>query len=265
VTDDLNPERLAELLRDVPLGRPIRPHSITGSTNSDALDWARQDAPHGALVIAEAQTKGRGRRGRSWDGGRGQSILASLILRTNLRADRLGLVGGAVAVALCRTLEGKDLAPATKWPNDVWIGGKKVAGVLPEAVWSGDRLEALVVGIGVNVNQEEAQLPPDARTPPTSLYLESGRAWDRGWLLRDFLAHLSQALLATQQDPQPLVREWMSREVALNRAVELHGDARTLRGTVTGIHPDGGLSLRQGDGTELKVGWGEVSLLPLTD
>jgi BirA family biotin operon repressor/biotin-[acetyl-CoA-carboxylase] ligase len=173
------------------------------------------------------------------------------------------LIGGAVALALAHTHDGLGADARTKWPNDVWIGGRKIAGILIEAIWSGEQLYGLAVGIGWNVNQNADQLPPNTRTPATSLRNETGREWDRGLLLRDLLTQLARTLDDAANDPQTLLNDWESREVTLGREVEILGESRILRGTVRGIHSDGSLALDDEYGAEFKVGWGEASLLPL--
>src|SRR5437868_5794607 len=124
---DLSPQRLASLLRPGGIGYPFQYLALTDSTQLRARSWEQQGIPHGAVVLAEEQTEGRGRWGRSWDGGSGLSLLASFIFRLPVLHQHVGLLGGAVATALCETIRGETrLLAVTKWPNDVWIGGKKV-------------------------------------------------------------------------------------------------------------------------------------------
>lgn len=147
------------------------------------------DDPEGAVAVADEQTEGRGRLGRSWHAPAGTSVLVSVLLRPRVdpaRLPELSLVaGGAVAEAIA---EVTGLEPAIKFPNDVLIRGRKAAGILAES--SDGRV---VLGIGVNVNQTEDQLPADAQTEPTSLRLELGHPVDRALLLVAILAHLERA------------------------------------------------------------------------
>ena len=142
-----------------------------------------EDAPEGALAVADHQTAGRGRLGRTWEDVPGKSLLFSLLLRPSAPMPiwpELSLVaGGAVARVL-----GGEVRP----PNDVFLNGKKVAGILPEATKG-----RVVLGVGVNVNHTEAELPRDTVKPPTSLLVETGREHDRGLLLEQILAELERA------------------------------------------------------------------------
>jgi BirA family biotin operon repressor/biotin-[acetyl-CoA-carboxylase] ligase len=147
------------------------------------------DDPEGAVAVAEEQSEGRGRLGRSWHAPAGTSVLVSILLRPAVNPARLPelslIAGGAVAEAIA---ERTGLEPAIKFPNDVLLGGRKVAGILAEA---GDG--RVVLGIGVNANQTGEQLPPDTETEPTSLRLELGEPVDRAALLAAILSRIEQA------------------------------------------------------------------------
>lgn len=147
------------------------------------------DDPEGAVAVAEEQSEGRGRLGRSWHAPARTSVLVSILLRPAVDPPRLPelslIAGGAVAEAIADTT---GLDPAIKFPNDVLLGGRKVAGILAEA---GDG--RVVLGIGVNANQTVEQLPPDTETEPTSLRLELGEPVDRAALLAAILSRVEQA------------------------------------------------------------------------
>jgi BirA family transcriptional regulator, biotin operon repressor / biotin---[acetyl-CoA-carboxylase] ligase len=147
------------------------------------------DDPEGAVAVAEEQSEGRGRLGRSWHAPAGTSVLVSILLRPAVNPARLPelslIAGGAVAEAIA---ERTGLEPVIKFPNDVLLGGRKVAGILAEA---GDG--RVVLGIGVNANQTVEQLPPDTETEPTSLRLELGEPVDRAALLTTILSRVEQA------------------------------------------------------------------------
>ena len=149
----------------------------------------RKDDPEGAVAVAEEQTAGRGRLGRTWDAPRGTSVLVSVLLRPRSEPSRLPelslVAGGAVAEAVAAVT---GLEPAIALPNDVLLGGRKLAGILAES--SEGRV---MLGIGVNVNQTADELPAEARTEPTSLRLETGAPADRATLLAAILERLEQA------------------------------------------------------------------------
>jgi BirA family biotin operon repressor/biotin-[acetyl-CoA-carboxylase] ligase len=147
-----------------------------------------ENDPEGAVVVAEEQTEGRGRLGRQWLAPTGTSLLVSILLRPEVepaRLPELSLVAGRACAEAIADVAG--LEPEVKFPNDVLLGGRKVAGILAEA--SEGRV---VLGVGVNVTQRPGELPPDARTPATSLAIETGRAIDRGELLLALLERLER-------------------------------------------------------------------------
>jgi BirA family biotin operon repressor/biotin-[acetyl-CoA-carboxylase] ligase len=178
VFDLLSPEAVLPRLR----GRFGRPYQHVASTPSTQLLLAA-DAPEGALAAAEEQTEGRGRLGRRWLASSGSSLLCSLQLRPGVPGEHLPELTGVAAHAVAETLAAvAAVEPELKFPNDVLVGGRKLAGVLAEA-----REGRVVLGIGINVNVREAELPRDVDTPATSLLVETGRQLDRAELLVELL------------------------------------------------------------------------------
>jgi len=184
VADSLAPDAVKPLLRGR-FGHAYRYADVTPSTQR----MLGIDETEGAVAVAEEQTAGRGRLGRSWQAPAGTSVLVSVLLLPDVepaRLPELSLVAGrAVAEAI---LEVTGVEPTIKFPNDVLIGGRKVAGILAES--SEGRV---VLGIGVNVNQTEEELPTDAQTEPTSLRLELGEQVNRVQLLAAILLQLERA------------------------------------------------------------------------
>jgi BirA family biotin operon repressor/biotin-[acetyl-CoA-carboxylase] ligase len=184
VSDSLAPDVLKPLLR----GRFGHVYRYAESTDSTQRMLA-EDESEGAIAVAEVQTDGRGRLGRAWEAPAGTSVLVSVLLLPAVKAPRLpelSLVAGeAVAQAIA---EVTGLEPAIKFPNDILVRSRKVAGILAES--SEGRV---VLGIGVNVNQTLEQLPTDAKTEPTSLRLELGGPVSRARLLAEILLQLERA------------------------------------------------------------------------
>ncbi|MFL6021108.1 MAG: biotin--[acetyl-CoA-carboxylase] ligase [Gaiellaceae bacterium] len=182
--DSLAPEVVKPLLSGR-FGAVYRYEEVCASTQR----LLREDDPEGAVAVAEEQTEGRGRLGRTWQAPARTSVLVSVLLRPEIEPARLPelslVAGGAVAEAIADVT---GIEPAIKFPNDVLIGGRKVAGVLAEA--SAGRV---VLGIGVNANQAAEALPADAQTEPTSLLLELGERADRAQLLATILQRLELA------------------------------------------------------------------------
>jgi BirA family transcriptional regulator, biotin operon repressor / biotin---[acetyl-CoA-carboxylase] ligase len=181
LSDSLAPEAVLPRLR----GRLGRPYKHVGSTPSTQL-LLKPEAPEGAVVVAEAQTAGRGRLGRRWFAPAGTSLLCSLQLRPASPTERLPELTGVAARACAEAIAGvTGLEPELKFPNDVLVGGRKVAGILAEA-----REERVVLGIGINVNVPASELPEDVAHPATSLLAETGRELDRAELLAELLVRL---------------------------------------------------------------------------
>jgi BirA family transcriptional regulator, biotin operon repressor / biotin---[acetyl-CoA-carboxylase] ligase len=183
VNDSLAPEAMVPRLR----GRFGRPYEHVGSTPSTQLLLA-PDAPEGALGVAEEQTAGRGRLGRRWFAPAGTSLLCSLQLRPDTPTERLPELTGVAARACADAIAAlTGLEPALKFPNDVLVGGRKVAGILAEA-----RDGRVVLGVGINVNVPADELPEEVDRPATSLLVETGRELDRAELLAELLERLER-------------------------------------------------------------------------
>jgi BirA family biotin operon repressor/biotin-[acetyl-CoA-carboxylase] ligase len=168
-------DALARSLRG-PLGRPLRVLDEVGSTNDEAARWAAAGAPHGALVLADHQSAGRGRRGRAWASRPGRSLQMSLVLRPRLEAGRAGLLTTLLGVAVSEAIEVvAGLPAALKWPNDVLMAGGKVAGILVEGRVEDGSLAVAIAGIGINVAWTCAEIA-EAGPGATSIACELERA-----------------------------------------------------------------------------------------
>lgn len=243
---DLEPTRVLAQLHTVRLGRSLTIVASTGSTNDDARAAVRAGAPDGHVVVAEAQTAGRGSRGRSWVSPGGTDIYMSAVARLDVPAARLPpltlVVGLAVAEALDPFLGGR---AEVKWPNDVWVDGKKLVGILTEAASTGAQLEPIVIGIGINVNRREFPSGLDVR--PSSLALELGRDLDRSEVLASVLNRLEGWLDRFQSDGPGAAIEAINRRLAL-RGQRARVDQR--EGTVLSVASSGALLLETDRGVE---------------
>ncbi len=239
--------------------RPYRSYEQVGSTQDAARAWALEGAPAGAIVIADEQTAGRGRYGRSWVAAAGSSLLFSVILRPALPSEALTRVTLMGAVAVAEALAELGLQPGIKWPNDVQLEGWKVAGILTEAVWVGKVLHAVVLGIGVNVRRDA--LPPEALAAYRATTIESalGRPISRGALLADLLARLDAWVLRLAE---PILLEtWARYSVTLDRQVIVAAGSDRLSGLAEALDEQGALWLRLEDGTRRRVVAGEVTIV----
>ena len=241
------------------LGRPLTLLSSTESTSDLAKQAAREGAPHGALWVAEEQTAGRGRRGHSWLCPAGEGLLFSVLLRIPCVPSRIppvALVAGlAVRDAVARAAPGAQVV--VKWPNDVLVEGRKLAGVLVEAVTIGSRVEGIVVGIGVNVHTRA--FPEEIADRATSVALVAPSAPDRASLLAAILGGLDRDAHVVLARGLGLVRGRLEAADGLRgRRVKNDGGDE---GVGEGIDDDGRLLVRRDDGVLTRWSAGEVHLL----
>lgn len=276
-SDDTVDELLspAALLAGMPtrrLGRPLIYHRVIDSTNEEARRLAAAGSPEGTLVIAESQTAGRGRRGRRWVAPAGRCLLFSLLLRPALPPKRLFALTMAAGLAVRGAIMDQlGLVPALKWPNDVYIAGRKAAGILVESAFAGQELEFVVVGIGVNVNVRPEELTRTAlgsaadptlgqlSSTATSLMVEAGRPVSRQELLWDILRHFEgwyERILAGE----PPLEEWKGALMEWGQKVVIEAGGKHFPGRVVDATADGALGLALPDGQVRYFYAGEASL-----
>lgn len=240
------------------LGSPLTALAVTSSTNDDALAAARAGASHGATFVADHQTSGRGRRGRSWIADPGDGLLVSVLLRPELEPSRLGLlpltIGLAVRAAVSELLP-PELASATrvKWPNDVWVSGKKIAGVLAESRLGPAGAE-VVAGVGVNL--ETRQFPPELEQRATS-FARLGVAPEREAVLARVLKGLELRLGSLSRAPDEIVSELRRHDGLIGRRVRVDN----TDGIASGIDSEGRLTLQLCNGDITQIHSGQLELL----
>lgn len=245
-----------------PLGRPVRVHDVTGSTNTDAREWAEDGAPEGALVVADRQTAGRGRWGRAWSSAPGSSLLFSLILRPSIGVSQVGLLPILIGLACAEAIEDlSDVRPTLKWPNDVNIRGKKVAGVLAESRLDGAQVGYAIAGVGINSHWERGGFPPEIAERATSLSWEvDGPSPGRGELLGAFLARCQNHLqtIGDRGWAEKLIDQAAARSDVLGHQIELlWPDDSVTSGRAVGLAADGSLQV-EASGTLRSVSVAEV-------
>jgi BirA family transcriptional regulator, biotin operon repressor / biotin---[acetyl-CoA-carboxylase] ligase len=241
-------------------GRHIFLYEETESTNTVAMNLSKQGAEEGTLVLAEAQTKGRGRMGRSWHSPKGLNLYLSLALRPSCAAREIPWLGLTAAVALAKTIEQEcGLSAKVKWPNDILIAERKAAGILTEAAVHLGHVESLILGVGVNLNMNEKDFPPELRSTATSLMIESGKPVDRIRFLQQLLASL-EAWYGTflQSSYEEIRRAYLALFELLDQPVRIQQVDASIRGTVTGISPEGSLELRLPGGEAMTIYSGDV-------
>lgn len=235
----------------------------TDSTNVRARVIAADGAPEGSVVVAEEQLQGKGRRGRAWYSPAGEGIYVSVILRPRVQPYEAPQLVLMTAVAAAETLLAHAAVPvAIKWPNDILVGGKKIAGILTEMSVDMDRIDYVIIGLGLNVNTPAAGLPPEIAGIATSLRAETGRAFSRAELLRTYLEKLEgYYTLFRERNFEPIRQRWLELAKIIGRQVRIAGVERTYEGEVADIDPNGFLILKSPDGTTQRILAGDVSLI----
>ena len=257
----MNQNDLKIIFSKLPLG-DVRYFDSIGSTNDEALACAANDAKDLSLVVADEQTAGRGRLDRKWFTPPGTALAFSLILRPSAaeRPDLSRMVGLA-ALSIIDSLLARGLSPQIKWPNDILLNGRKVAGILIESVWSGEAVDCTVIGMGVNVLKGAVPDNDLLLFPATSLEDALGYPVERTEVLHDILAAL--IVLRPQLGTNEFMRKW--EELLAYRGmqvqVEMAGEGPVI-GTVSGLETDGSLHLRDQDGKSITVQFGDVRLRP---
>lgn len=238
----------------------IEHRDLVDSTNLLAFERARAGAPEGTVVVAEAQSAGRGRLGRSWCSPSGRNLYASIVLRPPLPPMVVPQITLMAAVSVARALEEVGGMPAgIKWPNDLQLGGRKVAGILTELEAEAERVHFVVLGIGVNLNMTQRELPAEIRETATSLRIAAGRPVDRCRFAGRLLSHLARDYRSFIGGGFGALRgEYEAHHVLRGRRVRVSGAAE-VAGVVRGVAPDGALLIDVGGRTERVVA-GEVTL-----
>ena len=229
------------------LGYPIHYFPTIDSTNIYATKLAREGAAQGAIVIADAQSGGKGRLGRSWVSPPGVNLYLSAILRPSVLASVAPQLNLLAAVAVADTIsEVCQLTPAIKWPNDVLVAGKKVCGILAEMQTEAGELRAVILGIGVNINAPLSAFPEELHDKASSLLLVSGRTIERSAFTASLLTHLEKYyVLWLEQGFVALRSAWESyASSVLGRRIAVAAPEGTVTGTALGLDDDGALLVR---------------------
>lgn len=260
--DRLYPWEIQSRLKTRLIGSSIEYHARIDSTNDLAKSLAKQGAPEGLVVVAEEQTKGRGRRGRSWASPFGLGIWVSVLLRPATPPFEAPKTALLAALAVARAIEETaGIEARVKWPNDVLVGGKKVAGILVEMDAELDEVRSLVVGAGINVNVPVHELPEEVRALATSLLEATGRTVDRVALLSKFLFHLEAYYFQwLEAGFGPILTALRQKAAYLGQPVQIVEATRRWEGVAVDIAPDGALLVREGSGAVVPVYAGDVSL-----
>ncbi len=263
VADILTPDALRERLKGSLFGKRVYHFFKVDSTNRVALELGHAGEPEGAVVLAEEQTAGRGRAGRGWHSERAAGIYVSLLLRPKLapvQAPLLTMMAGLSAHTAIQAHSG--LAADLKWPNDLLIGKKKVGGILTEMYAEPAQVRFVIVGIGLNVNQEK--FPAELAASATSLRVESGRRQSRlellVRLLREFEGDYNRFL---EEGPASVIERFSKvSSYAVGKRVRVSNGKDSFTGTTAGVGPEGLLQVKRDSGQVTSVIAGDVAEAP---
>jgi BirA family biotin operon repressor/biotin-[acetyl-CoA-carboxylase] ligase len=239
----LSVEAIRRRLTAGTVGRHLYVFAEVESTNATLRRLAREGAVEGTVVLADSQTAGRGRMGRPWFSPPGVNLYASVLFRPTFAAREAGRFGLIAGLAVSDAIRELGLYPAIKWPNDVLVGGRKVAGSLAECALASGRVDFLLLGVGVNLNVSDEDLAAGlgpAAAGATSLAAATGRQVDRNAFAASYLSHVDAwARRWAQQGVDAVLQAWHQRDILTDRHVEVRGAQGSFAGRVQGLDAEG--------------------------
>ena len=258
--DLLTPAEIKPILKTKWIGKTIHHFHTLDSTNSKAYQLALNGAEEGEVVISESQEKGKGRLGRQWFSPPFLNLYLSVILRPNILPHQASLITLLAAVAAADAIrEFSGLLPLIKWPNDILLRDRKVAGLLNEIHSEMDRVHFVILGIGVNLNMDENTFSKEIRAVATSLKIEMGQTISRKAFLPFFLQELERWYsIFLKEGSAAILKAWRDRAHIKGRRVKVTSFGETLVGTAIDVDSDGALILETGDGKRKRVVAGDI-------
>ena len=251
----LSESAISQTLDTIHLGRTIHVVEETVSTNSLAQRLAQQGTPHGTVVLAEQQTNGRGRLGRTWHSPSSKNIYCSLVLHT-LPLSRVHWIPLVTGIGLANVLHSLlQVSLSLKWPNDILIGDRKIGGILCESTQITMGSRAVIVGFGLNVEMQTVDFPDELQDKATSLLMETGQHHDRNQLTSKILSQLEKQLIGLEHDPVSKIRDayrsWCS---TIGQKIRVHlSSGHDVEGYAVDITNDGALQVSQEKFSSSKV------------
>ncbi|MBP1914612.1 BirA family biotin operon repressor/biotin-[acetyl-CoA-carboxylase] ligase [Lederbergia galactosidilyticus] len=231
------------------LGKKVFHFDTTPSTQLIAHQEAAKGAPEGTMIVSEEQTSGKGRMLRDWHSSKQKGIWMSLILRPILPLEKAPQFTLIAAIAVAKAIEDiTGLEPQIKWPNDLLLNGKKVTGILTELQGEADQINYLIIGMGINVNQESKDFPDELQEKATSLLIESGEKIKRKILVQHILKNLEKYyLIYIEKGFTPIKIIWEAYAVSIGKTITAQTSRENITGIAEGITNDGVLMIRDRD------------------
>lgn len=264
--DSLLPVELKSMLKTEFLGHHMEYLQQVDSTNVYAKKIAENRFQNGTVVLAEEQARGKGRLGRQWISPKGKGIFMSLMLKPKIAPSEAAKITLLTACAVSKAIEETcGISVQIKWPNDIVVKGKKLCGILTEMGAEMDEINYLIVGIGINVNLEQQELPEELWPIATSLQIEKGEKLDRKRLAASVLNYFEDyyKLFTETGSIAAFIKEYKAKCVVMGKEVKILSSTMEMQGTVTDISEEGQLILELPDGSIREIISGEVSLRAL--
>ncbi len=258
--DILSIEGIKNCLATRFIGANIYLFDAIDSTNSHAHKLAKEGVQNGTVVLSESQSKGKGRLGRTWFSPSGANIYLSVIIKPQMPSTQITLLTFAAAIAVAKAIRGiAGLDADIKWPNDILIKGKKVAGILSEMDAKSDTIRFVVIGIGINVNLDKKDIPSELMDKATSIKIESNSAIDRMNLICRVLENLEKWYnLFERNGANDIIKEWKSLAITIGRDVKVQSGNSFIEGRAVDIDENGALLIKDRNGVIQKVLSGDV-------
>ncbi|WP_458455963.1 biotin--[acetyl-CoA-carboxylase] ligase [Methanobrevibacter sp.] len=258
-TDYIKASEISENMNTKYVGKELFVFKEVSSTNTVARFLSMHDVPDGSVVISEKQTAARGRSGKAWESPLG-GVWLSIVLNPHVDYSKLPLITLATGVAVAKTLEKIGVEnPEIKWPNDIMINGKKVCGILTEAITKLNTIENVIIGVGIDANLDIEEFPEELKAGTTTLEKELGRKGSENLLIKMFLEEFEEVSeLFDNEGFEEILKEWRKRSYSIGKIVEVREPFnKTYDAYVLGISREGALVVEKIDGTLEKVISGE--------
>ena len=258
-TDYISACEISKELNTQYIGKNLYVFNEVSSTNTVAKFLSMHDIEDGSVIISEKQTKARGRSGKAWESPIG-GVWLSIVLNPHVDHTKLPLITLATGVAVAKTLEKIGVEnPEIKWPNDIMINGKKVCGILTEAVTKFNTIENVIIGVGIDANLDISQFPEELQEGTTTLERELGRKGNENILIKLFLEEFEEICeLFDHEGYEAILKEWRKRSYSIGKIVEVREPFnKNYDAYVLGISKEGALVVEKIDGTLAKVISGE--------
>lgn len=261
IINSISKQEIVSRLQTNWIGREVVFLEETGSTNVEAKMFADQGAVHGTLVVADSQSSGKGRRGRNWHSPKGSAIAMSLILKPELEPEKACMLTLLQAMAVAKALEDVcGIKPQIKWPNDILVNEKKVCGILTEMNLDKTKISSIVVGCGINVNQDD--FPEEIADIATSLKIETKQTLCRaeliGYICKVFEEYFDNFM--NTKNLSGILNEYNTHLISKGRMVNVLDPKGEFTGEALGINAMGELLVKRADGKTVNVYAGEVSV-----